>query len=70
MIVKIQISLATSADKSRVLVYNEDRSIRWEDKAPEAVLILMNGAPKRFFHADVDKDGRLILDSEAPEQEW
>lgn len=71
MIVKVQISLATNLPGGpRVLIYNKDRSIEYEAIADEAVLGIMDGRPKAFFNAHLDKDRKIILDEEAEWQAW
>lgn len=68
MIVKVQISLARS--DQRVLVYNQDRSVQWEDAVNKEVLALMDGAPKRFFEAWLNSEGGIVLGAVAPWQDW
>ena len=70
MIVKVQISLDTSLPKKQVLVYNEDRSIEWHAEAPKEILEVMDSRPKAFFKAHLDKDKKIVIDEEVPEQTW
>lgn len=68
--VKVQLSLYTNDNKRRMLVYNEDRSIKWEEIATEEVIIAMEGKNKRFFEAELDKDNRINLIKPVKEQCW
>jgi hypothetical protein len=68
-IVKVQISLATSFMAKQVLVYNKDRSLRWQGNASEEVLRLMGDLPKAFFWATVEGTEFMIQDV-APFQDW
>jgi len=73
MIVKIQLSLDSNLKGhtagSRMLAYNEDRSVMMEMNTPKEVVNLMDGRFKAFFHADI-VDGKLEVQSEAPRQNW
>jgi hypothetical protein len=71
MIVKVQVSLATTEPKRRVLVYNRSRSVQWEDEASADILKVMNGKAKAFFHATVSKKTkRLEIGAETDWQDW
>ena len=70
MIVKVQLSLHTTQERRRVLVYNEDRSVWYEADASQEVINLLAGEPKTYFKAHLDKDKKLILDGKAPDQIW
>lgn len=70
MIVKVQLSLATNRPKQRVLIYNEDRSIMYEDDAAKEVVELMDGLPKAYFRAHLDKNKKIVLDEQAEDQDW
>lgn len=71
MIVKVQISTATNIPGGpHVLVYNESRSIEYEAAADEAILDVMDGRPKAFFHAHLNETKKLIIDKEADWQTW
>lgn len=61
MIVKVQLSLATSFMKQQVLIYNKDRSVSYQADATEDIKAVMGDARKAFFHAAVGKDGKLEL---------
>jgi hypothetical protein len=67
MIFKVQISLN---EPRQVLAYNQDRTREGIFPPTEDLLALMAGRPKAYFHANVAKDGKLMIDSEAPWQEW
>lgn len=81
MIVKVQLSMP---DKSKVLIYNRDKSKLYEGKSTEEMRDLMarsskfshDGGYKAFFHASLSKDPRhpngirFVLGQQAPWQEW
>lgn len=69
MIVKVQLSLATSANVQQVLVYSEDRKISWEGDASREIIRRMKGEPKAFFYAHI-KNKVILLDDLAKWQEW
>lgn len=69
MIVKVQVSLASSYDKKRVLIYNEDRTVEYEQEADQAILDIMDGAPKKYFNAHMEKT-LLVIDEEVDPQSW
>jgi hypothetical protein len=54
MIVKVQISLATTHDKATVLIYNQSRRVFYEGEADADVLAKMNGRQKAFFAASLN----------------
>ena len=70
MIVKVQVSLATTLDNQRVLMYNEDRSAQYECDVDQTIVDLMNGRLKAFFHAELLPDGELTIHKDAPWQDW
>lgn len=77
MIVKIQISQFSSTGNIMMLIYNKSRSVEYKEVAPEELIKLMKGAPKKIFNASMVKDvrpgvkGRLIkIEEEAPWQDW
>lgn len=58
-----------------MLVYNEDRSIRYEEEATKDILAVMQNEPKRFFNAKVvtkkKPPSRTIqIEGVAPWQDW
>lgn len=53
MIVKVQISQYSSDGEKKMLVYNEDRSVEYEDVATKEVLKKMGKSPKKYFEAEV-----------------
>lgn len=61
MIVKVQLSRAGSGPRRMVLIYNQDRSVRFEGAAEPDLIAAMGGRDKAFFHATVDADGILDL---------
>jgi len=76
MIVKVQISLFDS-DK-RILVYNKDESVMYEDKAPKEIIKRMKGKDKAYFKAHIkfininitDFPKIIILDEMVEDQNW
>lgn len=70
MIVKVQISIATSLPRRRLLIYNEDRSIMYEDDATDEVIKLVGDYPKAYFKAHLDKQKKIVLDERAGDQDW
>jgi len=75
MIVKVQLSQFDSGGRKRMLVYNEDRSVRYEEDATKEILSVMQNEQKRFFHAKVvtkkKPPSRTIqIESVAPWQSW
>lgn len=69
MIVKVQVSMFTSADNQRVLVYNKDKSVMFEGRATKKVISMMSGRFKAFFKARV-KDNNVELIKPAKWQDW
>jgi hypothetical protein len=69
MIVKVQLSIFTSGERQRVLIYNADRSVIFEDDASKHIIKKMNGSLKKFFHAEVNNTD-IVLGSEASWQNW
>lgn len=70
MIVKVQISLSTSAPCPQVLVYNKSKTVWYEGDAPKKVMSMMAGRYKAFFKAKREKDGSLTLKKPAKNQDW
>ena len=70
MIVKVQLSLLSSAGKEQMLIYNEDRSVRYEAPADPKIKDLMGGRLKAYFTAELRPDGKLALGGEAMPQTW
>lgn len=70
MIVKVQLSLATSEPMRQVVVYNEDHSVKFMGDASSDVLVMMNDRIKAFFFAEYHDGGQLEFFDEAPWQEW
>lgn len=69
MIVKIQRSLFPPG-AATMLIYNEDRTVFYQDRLSKAVKNLLGGSLKGYFHAHVDKDGLLRIGQRAPAQSW
>lgn len=70
MIVKVQLSLATTKGKRQVLVYNKKRTIEYEDDASPELINLLGDQPKAFFHAYVDEDNVIRIQKPAEWQDW
>ncbi len=70
MIVKVQLSIVTSAESRQVVVYNEDHSLRYMGDATPDILDMMGSRIKVFFHAKLQEGGQLEFFREAPWQEW
>lgn len=69
-VIKMQLSLETNLDAQQVLVYNEDRSIMYQQAVIPEILEIMKGRPKAYFYARMAPDKMLDILEEAPEQEW
>jgi hypothetical protein len=69
MIIKMQVSQASSRPGRMVLVYNQDRSIFYEEPLTDEIAALMYGRPKAYFHADLDGTG-LEIGDEVLAQPW
>jgi len=68
MIVKLQIQMFPDPG-SRVLIYNEDRSVYYEQEATEELRAILFDRPKRYLYAHLE--GTLLhLDKDAPDQDW
>lgn len=72
MIVKVQLSLFTTRERSEALIYNEDRSfsIILPESACPGLREVLDGTMKAYFEAYVTSTGKLELLKRAPEQEW
>lgn len=69
-IVKIQLSEYTTANTRQILVYNEDRSVYWQDDAGMEIIQTMRGRPRVFFEAIRDSFGVIHIGDEAEDQDW
>lgn len=69
MIVKVQISQFSSDGKTRMLVYNEDRTVKYEGEATAEIITKMKGLPKQFFHSEI-KNWERLIQQQAPWQNW
>jgi hypothetical protein len=70
MIVKVQVSLATTHEKRQVLVYNEDKSVYYEDDASREILQRMDGRVKVYFNARMVGTDIEIQGEVKEEQDW
>ena len=67
-IVKVQASIVGAPN---VLVYNRERTIMQQFPQTPEVMKAMNGDLKKFFYYHLDPETKkLILDEEAPWQQW
>lgn len=74
-ILKLQKSLSSSDDKTRLLAYNKDRSFVNETDFPDDLNILFQGTNKRYVMADItSKDNGfeydIVVHEILPDQEW
>lgn len=69
MIVKVQLSQATSDGIKRILLYNKDRSFTYEGVFGPDIADAMAGRPKAFFEASMGPGG-LELGDEVPDPGW
>ena len=75
MIVKVQVSQFDSEGRKMMLVYNQDKSVIYEEEATENVLAVMQNEQKRFFNAKVVTKKKpasktIQIESVAPWQKW
>lgn len=73
MIVKIQSSQFSSDGIGRCLIYDRSRRVYYEtDKRDEVepLMKVLKGRPKAYFNAELNKEGRVIVKDEAPNQDW
>lgn len=70
MIVKVQLSMATSHENQRVLVYNKNKSVWYEGDASKKLIKQMGGRFKMFFKAKMEKDKSITLIKPAKSQDW
>lgn len=69
MIVKVQVSIATSEPDPQVLIYSEDRSVWYTGSLTPTIRRRMGEEFKRYFEATVDC-GVIALRREVEEQPW
>ena len=74
-IVKVQLSVVTTHDHRRVMIYNENRVIEFEILATEELIKRMGasssyGVLKAFMYAERTEDGLIHLGEDAPWQSW
>jgi hypothetical protein len=70
MIIKIQQSQFTTTKTKQMLIYNEDRSLFHEDELSKEVEEVLNGRPKAYFEAEINKYGALSILKEVDEPNW
>jgi hypothetical protein len=69
LIVKIQVSITTTADERQMLVYNKDKSIHFQCPVTEDVLLILAGRPKMYCFYSIVSD-EIQISGEAPLQDW
>lgn len=65
----MQLSVYTTCDRRRVLIYNEARDIQQEFDAPDEVLAAMDGELKAYFLGYLDGT-TVVLDERVSDQDW
>lgn len=68
-VVKVQISLESSDNKTHALVYDRSHIHMFQVEADAPLLKRMNGRPKAFFYAKLVGD-KFEIGEEAPWQNW
>jgi len=69
MIVKVQQSITTNANKPQMLVYSDNRKIEYLGDLTRKVKQRLNGRLKAYFDADI-VNRKIELYNEVPEQDW
>lgn len=69
IVVKVQISIESTAPEALMLVYNKNRKVLYQAPATADVLIKMAGRLKAFFHAEI-RNGIIILEEEVEWHTW
>ena len=72
-VVKIQLPQGSYISRTEALIYNEDRSVEYltDDPQMHACLVrAMNGRMSAFFYATIDQEDAIVLEEEAPDQDW
>jgi len=69
MIVKVQLSLHTTAGTRQVLVYDQRQRFTYEGDAPADVVDRMRGKDRAFFEATT-RGSKILIGAEVPEQGW
>lgn len=67
---KVQLSITTTHDHRRVLIYNEDRSLRHEADAPKSIIDIMDGSNKKYFYGFLQLDNQIALTEEETEERY
>ncbi len=69
MIFKVQLSMMTTEPHRQALIYNRERSLRWQGNASQDMLDLMDGDLRAFFHGRMDGTV-IVLDRRCADQDW
>lgn len=73
MIIKIQSNQFSSDGIERCLIYDRSRRVYYEtDKRNEVepLIKLLKGRPKAYFKAELNKEGKVTVKDEVPNQDW
>lgn len=62
MILKLQ----TDTTGTRLLVYNEDRSIQHEDDCPDVLRVVMGPMGKRYCEGTINENGEIEISGMLP----
>ena len=69
-IVKVQLPITITEPILRVLIYNEDKSVFQMFEATDELIERVGPRKKKYMWAHIDEDSKLVLDEDAPEQDW
>jgi hypothetical protein len=69
MIVKIQQSKFTNAEKPQMLVYDKKRIYSFQDELTSEVKNLLKGRDKAYFEAKI-MESRIVILDEVEAQDW
>lgn len=69
MIVKVQLSLSTTAARRQALVYDRSRRHCWQGDAPRGLARLVRGEPKTFWRARL-VGAEIVLDERVGNRDW
>lgn len=69
MVVKVQVSLATTESEPQVLIYDRSRQYEYVGPMTPELLALVRSRPRAYFEASVER-GLFCIGRELPEQGW
>lgn len=58
---KVQVSVATTASKPQILIYNEDQSLLWQGEADSEAYKLMGKRKKAYLYGFQNQQGKIML---------